>query len=939
MPDIILGGFSTDVTPPEVTAWAPTGTGVARAANVVFDIWDEETGVDTDSLNVTVGGLDAVIAGVIQLADFTGSITDMGSGTWRVTLNPNVDFPNYDDVEVKVNAQDLAPSPNIMDEFAWSFETEDDVAPSIYNNAPTGVDVSVGVYIQFWVVDDGSGVDLVNTIVTVNGTTVYDDGFQSGWENDSYITPLTAPPATFPGFAFEIKKNVDLDEWTDHETIVTTQDVAGNPTIFDWTFKTLDATAPAITNNAPTGTGIVRDSDVEFDITDTMSGVDTATLDVTVDGLDAIIDGVFQTGFTGSILDMGGGTWHVTIDPDDIFPNYAPVLVNIDVEDVSGNPVNFFWSFTTEDDVAPVVSANTPTGTNVPTSTNIAFDITDDGMGIASSAITVTINGDTALVAGVFQSPYDGPGSAITTIAGGRHVVIDPSADLDAFEVYTVDVDAQDLAGNVMTTFSWFFQTSDVIGPVLTNNVPTGVDVVIESLVEFDITDIGAGIDLTTLVVTIGGVSAYDGGAGGFQVGFLGLGSAITPIANGYHVAIDKDPDYAGWTTYWVFVDVSDLATPPNPMTTFSWSFRTENTDPDAPTIFDVFPGDGVIDVELDTNIGFSVIDATGVDVATLQMTLNGAQVIIDGVQASGFVVTMTGVPTLMDVVIDPVSNLLLDTDYTVIVNVADIVGNSGSRTWVFTTLVGVIVSPVLTAVGYDQLIKLSWVVPPPEAMLQETFELRRSTVAYPVLPTEGKLVYQGAALVFDDENVINGVTYYYTIFVVRRHVAGVPEYVPYEPQASAEARPRAVVVAPVKIVEYVPTRGEFGPKTVNPLPQGQTVAIWGPGRRQSDLVRTTAGKPFQSPVRGSVRALRDVTDFKVIEIETASGIVLVLSGVRLLSSVVVGMAVEAGQAIGRTVDGVVEFEIYKLPVANFGRRTIRPRYFYLTVEERDGRL
>jgi len=559
MPDIILGGFSTDVTPPEVTAWAPTGTGVARAANVVFDIWDEETGVDTDSLNVTVGGLDAVIAGVIQLADFTGSITDMGSGTWRVTLNPNVDFPNYDDVEVKVNAQDLAPSPNIMDEFAWSFETEDDVAPSIYNNAPTGVDVSVGVYIQFWVVDDGSGVDLVNTIVTVNGTTVYDwdgsgldpnAGFKSGWENDSYITPLTAPPATFPGFAFEIKKNVDLDEWTDHETIVATQDVAGNPAGLDWTFKTEDVTAPTIDNLAPTGTGVPVDTPITFDVKDFMSGVNMATLDVVIDGNDAVINGVAQLGYSLGTSDIPGGKSCTVGHPS--LPGYEDVDVSIYIEDNSGNDAIVPWTFTTEDIALPWVENNSPTGTGVLVNTNVSFDVLDLASGIDLATLVITIGGSLVYdwdgigpdpKAG-FKSGWNGSGSDIVSITDGYHVVIDKTTDYVELTDFEVIIDVSDIAGNVMPPYSWSFRTgsSDFDNPYITNRLPipnTG-SASVNTSISFILRDVSTGINLSSVIVEINGVLAYTGGLA--QSGFT---VDVEPIVHA---------GFSGWVNDYQFV-------------------------------------------------------------------------------------------------------------------------------------------------------------------------------------------------------------------------------------------------------------------------------------------------------------------------------------------------------------------------------------------------
>jgi hypothetical protein len=236
----------------------------------------------------------------------------------------------------------------------------------------------------------------------------------------------------------------------------------------------------------------------------------------------------------------------------------------------------FFWSFTTADETAPSVSNNLPTGSNVPHNTNISFDITDTGSGVDLTTLVVTIDGSTAYDwdgIGVpddgFQPGYDGLASTITGPVGGTYsVTIDPTSDLPNYSSIPVYIDASDLASppNVMSTFNWSFTTEDNIAPYVTNNTPTSPPRrPITSLVEFDISDPGIGVDIESVIVTIGGVEAYnwDGVGGpndGFKPGFQGAGSAVTGTPSSYHFAIDKDPDYAGFTTYEVIVNASDLS-------------------------------------------------------------------------------------------------------------------------------------------------------------------------------------------------------------------------------------------------------------------------------------------------------------------------------------------------------------------------------------------
>ena len=216
-----------------------------------------------------------------------------------------------------------------------------------------------------------------------------------------------------------------------------------------------DVTPPEVTNPSPGNglIGVARDADIEFDITDTETGVDTTAVIVYIGGVKAYDGGAggFQAGYiTGStFLDMGGGTWHMLINPAADLGSYVLVAVTVDGHDLA--PVanvmsQYSWSFTTIDDEAPYVQNNTPTGPDTPVTALIEFDLKDDGLGVDVDSLNVTVGGVAAIVGGAFVSPFDGLSSAITGTPASYHVVIDANPDYDEWTTYEVIVNARDLA-------------------------------------------------------------------------------------------------------------------------------------------------------------------------------------------------------------------------------------------------------------------------------------------------------------------------------------------------------------------------------------------------------------------------------------------------------------------------------------------------------------
>ena len=98
--------------------------------------------------------------------------------------------------------------------------------------------------------------------------------------------------------------------------------------------------APVVTPVSPTAgaTGVASDVWVTIDITDADSGVNSATIDVTLGGEDAVVNGVVQAGYHGSISPITNG-FEVMLRRDLGLTFNAIVNMSVDATDNAGNTV------------------------------------------------------------------------------------------------------------------------------------------------------------------------------------------------------------------------------------------------------------------------------------------------------------------------------------------------------------------------------------------------------------------------------------------------------------------------------------------------------------------------------------------------------------------------------------------------------------------------
>jgi parallel beta-helix repeat protein len=132
-------GDPLDTIPPYTLAHSPAknATGVAKDTNIVVHVKDDGVGVDQTSIVMTVEGITVT-------PTINGTIND-----YNISYTPSSPFDNGQEVNVTIDAQDLASPANVMSQDSYSFTIEpgDTTPPTITAHLPTGTSVPVGTTI------------------------------------------------------------------------------------------------------------------------------------------------------------------------------------------------------------------------------------------------------------------------------------------------------------------------------------------------------------------------------------------------------------------------------------------------------------------------------------------------------------------------------------------------------------------------------------------------------------------------------------------------------------------------------------------------------------------------------------------------------------------------------------------------------------------------
>lgn len=320
---------------------AANATGVATSSNIQFNIKDYKNnagvtpglGVDTSSIEVTVTvGANAPVT--YQNGDPEFSISGIAANR-TVVINPSTNFPENTLVQVSVEASDLHSPANAMSTYSYSFRTVDSAGPSLsgYSPAQSAANVAADTNISFTVSDDGAGVSIGNTSVTVEGVTYTSASPQFSYTGNtgSYVITIN-PSSNFSG-----GQVVDVS--------ISTRDLASptpNTTTASYSFTIASScTTCSVDGEDPArfATSATLDDDIVFHVKDTGAGINEDSIRITLIGTGAAVPSspMVLTGSSPLVSITGtAADYTVTIDlPADIEENTAYSIL-IEAEDSNG---------------------------------------------------------------------------------------------------------------------------------------------------------------------------------------------------------------------------------------------------------------------------------------------------------------------------------------------------------------------------------------------------------------------------------------------------------------------------------------------------------------------------------------------------------------------------------------------------------------------------
>lgn len=484
--------------------------------------------------------------------------------------------------------------------FDWKFQIRGDATPPVISaTAPTGLVANGRPTLSGSYSDALAGVSPTLTELTLDGTKVSATATATGVS----FTPATA-----------LADGV-------HSVALKVVDAASNAATANWSF-TVDTTPPAITGRAPLTDNSAPTSAVTAVFADAVSGINTAQIQLLVDGADVSALAT-KTGTSVSYQPaarFSGGTHNVTLK----------------VRDQAGNQAMASWSFSVDDSAPAAANLSPASGAELPADVvpTVSATLSDSGAGIDARQTRLFVDGaDVTAQATITDTSVSWRPAA--ALAEGNHAVKLVVADRN---------------GNSGET-TWTFTTRTL--PTITAITPK--DVWVNGLVPVQIQaqyqDVGAGIDAARVTLQLDGVDV----TARSEITATGLRHVPTTLAQGVHQVQLTVHDKAGFSSK------------------ASWQFSVDTV---APAVDDQQPANAATNQTRPT-ISAKVQDAgSGLDIAKTRLLVDGQDV-----TAQAQVTTAAGVTTLSWQPATPLS----DGAHTAAVQAEDKAGNHVDSVWNFT--------------------------------------------------------------------------------------------------------------------------------------------------------------------------------------------------------------------------------------------------------------
>ena len=242
-----------------------------------------------------------------------------------------------------------------------------------------------------------------------------------------------------------------------------------------------------------------------------------------------------------------------------------------------------------------------------PVDSNIVWRINDFGFPFDTNTLIFKVNGIEVQHLSNFS---------IDDLGTGLQLTYNPVLDFEFSEQVTVAVDIHDTAvpPNHFSASCYFFTVPDTHPPLISNAVPCGQsDVSTTAPVEFDVTDAGAGVDLSKLILSIEGLVVCSG---------ITITQLPTVSGSSYHVKWEHpDIPFKYGSNVSVAVQATDLSISQN-SSLFVCDFDVEQSNP--PEFENFNPGPCQSFVDDTTGLTFEVYgDISGIDISTLEVRVD----------------------------------------------------------------------------------------------------------------------------------------------------------------------------------------------------------------------------------------------------------------------------------------------------------------------------
>jgi len=299
-----------------------------------------------------------------------------------------------------------------------------------------------------------------------------------------------------------------LSEYTTYYFRVTSYDGRANGTTTpEQSFTTADITPPTAGNLLPSGWVASTSPNLEADLADGGSGINSATASISLDG------GAPLSGCTVSAAHISCPTTSLSEGPHSF---------SVSVSDNAGNSAAASGSFSV--DITPPTAGNLlPSGWVASTSPNLEADLADGGSGINSATASISLDGGAPLSGCTVSAAHIS--CPTTSLSEGPH---------------SFSVSVSDNAGNSAAASGSF--SVDITPPTAGNLLPSGWVASTSPNLEADLADGGSGINSATASISL------DGGAplSGCTVSAAHISCPTTSLSEGPHSFSVSVSDNAG---------------------------------------------------------------------------------------------------------------------------------------------------------------------------------------------------------------------------------------------------------------------------------------------------------------------------------------------------------------------------------------------------------